>query len=540
MAGRRLMSMDVRELLLRFRSGQINRSIAREVGIARKTLARYRRLAESRGLLEGEMVDMRRLDEMLEESQPKINLPAAIYKAEPFREPIEMLRRQGVEMKTVFLRLRDQHGFAGSSSALYRFVRRIEDRAPEGFVRIETAPGEQAQVDFGSAGMIANPATGELRKAHFFVMTLSYSRHQFVRFVFDQTVSTWLRCHREAFEYFGGVTEKIVLDNLKAAIVRAVLHDPAVQRSYRELAELYGFLISPCRPKTPRHKDKVESGVRYVKRSFLAGRKFRDINDANEQALVWVETIAGVRIHGTVKERPLHRFEIERGALRPLATAPYDFEVWKTAKLHPDCHICLDEAFYSAPHRLIGKTLWVRSNVREVVIFHDYCRVATHPWGPRGTRRTNPAHYPPHKAAYLMATPQYCMDQARMVGPYTADLVGRLLDERPLDHLRTAQAVLRLREKYGANRLEAACRRAICFDDPRYGTLKRILDHGLEAEPLPDFDAPRPPGRVYVFARPGSEIFSNQGGSDHGSETSVDPQAQVLAAVGHSGNAGCP
>lgn len=509
------MTLDVRELMRRLRAGESHRAIARDLGVARKTVTKYRDVAREEGFLEGPLPPAQELDRCLVERMPESGLPRQEFKAGPYREVVEDLRRRGVEVMALFQRLRDDHGFAGSYSGVLRYVRHLEGMNPTGFVRLEVTPGEEAQVDFGSAGEMVDPRTGEIRKAWAFVMTLSWSRHQYSTFVFDQKLGTWLRCHREAFEYFGGVPRKIVMDNLKAAIVKAVFHDPVAQRSYRECAEHYGFLISPCRPYTPRHKGKVESGVRYVKRNFLAGRESGVITRENSDLLNWVERVAGTRIHGTTKERPLERFlQAEKAALLPLPRSGYDSGIWKKAKLHPDCHVVVDGAYYSASHRLIGRTLWVRTNGRDVHIFHDYERVASHPWGPPGTRRTLDAHYPPGKAAWLMATPRFCVRRAEEIGEAAHELIERLLGERPLDRLRTAQAVLRLADKYGARRLEQACRRALCFDDVSYGTLKRILEKGLEADPLPEI-ASLPLGRSYVFARPGSEIFQ-QGGTDHG------------------------
>jgi transposase len=540
MAGRRLMTLDVRELVRRLRAGQTDRAIAHDLRVARKTVAKYRALAQEEGFLEGALPSAEELDRRLGERLTHSTLPRQSFKAARFEEVIRKLRRQGVEMKALCQRLQEDHGFTGSYSSLRRFVRHLEASDPEAFVRIEVDPGEEAQVDFGSAGEMADPKTGELKKAWVFVMTLSHSRHQYATFVFDQKVETWLRCHREAFEWFGGVPKKVVVDNLKAAIVRAVLHDPVVQRSYRELAEHYGFLISPCRPRTPQHKGKVESGVHYVKRNFLAGRDFRDVVEANEKLIEWVEKTAGTRIHGTTKDRPLARFlEAEQDRLLDLPTTPFDLGVWKKAKLHADCHVVVDSAYYSAPHRLIGQRLWVRTNGRDVHIFHDYERVATHVWGPPGTRRTNKAHYPPDKVAWLMKTPQWCRKRSQAIGPTTADFVGRLLGERPLDRLRTAQAILRLADKYTPRRLEEACRRSLFFNEVSYISLKRILEKGLESEPLPDV-IPLSRKR-YLFARPGSEIFTIlKGGLDHGHQVPVDTQAQGFAVVGDSGNTGRP
>jgi hypothetical protein len=342
-------------------------------------------------------------------------------------------------------------------------------------------------------------------------MTLSWSRHQYVRFVFDQEVATWLRCHRDAFEWFGGVPRRIVLDNLKAAILKAAIHDPVVQRAYRECAEHYGFLIAPCRPRTPEHKGKVEQGgVHYVKRNFLAGRDLRDRLDADEKVLTWCNGTAGLRTHGTTQEQPLRRFEdVERAALLPLPDAPYALAVWKKAKLHPDCHVVFEKAYYSAPHRLIGESLWVRAADTSVTIFHEHEAIASHPRAVRpGQRRTNPDHLPPDKVAGMMATPTYCLERASAIGPRTFDLVERLLGDRPLDRLRTAQAVLKLAHKYSPRRLEAAVTRALRFDETSYAAIKRILVRGLDLEPLPlDLGAAAPALPVPLFARPWTDFF---------------------------------
>jgi transposase len=502
--------LDVREILRRFQAGETDRAIARALGVARRTVSRYRRLAGAAGYGDGTLPAPEELERWLKERMPESPFTSQAYKAAPYREVIEKLRRAGVERQAILERLREDHGYTGSYASIWRYVEHLEGgRPPEAFCRIETLPGEEAQVDFGYAGHLIDPRTGKERRAWVFVMTLSYSRHQYARFVFDQKLATWLRLHEEAFQSFGGVPRKVVIDNTKTAIVKAALYDPIVQRTYREFAEHYGFLISPCRPRTPEHKGKVESGVGYVKRNFLAGRPPMPIVQGNEKLLVWVEETAGMRIHGTTKERPLARFlEIERAALLPLPCASYDHGIWKQAKLHPDCHVVIDGAYYSAPHRLIGRKLWVRTNGREVVIFHDYERVATHPWGPPGSRQTNPAHYPPEKVAYLLATPASCQKRARTIGEATAELVDRLFAERPLDRLRAVQAILRLARKYGPKRLEAAARRALLFGETSYGTVKRILEKGLENDPLPEALAlPPTEKRTYAFARPGSEIF---------------------------------
>lgn len=500
--------LDVREILRRLQLGQGDREVSRELHVSRKTVTKYRLWASGQELLEGPLPDPGRLQALLMTSFTTAPPPRMVSSVEPHRDRVLELRRQKVECQAILARLQEERGFSGSYKSVWRFVRSMEPQTPEAVVRVETPPGQEAQVDFGYAGRILDPRDGRIKKAWGFVMTLSWSRHQYVEFVFDQEVATWLRCHRNAFTWFGGLPAKVVLDNLKAAIVKAALYDPVVQRAYREFAEHYGFLISPCRPRTPQHKGKVEQGgVHYLKRNFLAGRSLRDVVQANDLVLGWCEQTAGTRIHGTTKEKPIERFEqTERAVLQALPTAPYALAVWKKAKLHPDCHVVFESAFYSAPHRLIGKTLWVRAADTSVTIFHEHELVATHPRAAsRGQRRTHPDHLPPAKIAGLMATPAHCLRQAAEIGPQTSELVGRLLGERPEDRLRSVQAILKLAHKYSPRRLEAACARALRFDETSWGAIKRILEAGLDLEPVP---AVTPPAQQpSLFARPWTDFF---------------------------------
>ncbi len=263
--------MDVYEVLRLLQLQKSDRTIASALGINRKTVGKYRLWATEQGLLGQRTLPSREeLHRRLAETWPGALPPQNISSVAPFRAVITELREQGVEVAAIFHRLQDEHGYTGSYSSVWRFVSSLEPQRPDVVVRIEVKAGEEAQVDFGYAGRLLDPASGKLRPAWAFVMTLSWSRHQYVEFVFDQKSSTWLLCHRHAFEYFGGVPERVVVDNLKAAVVRAAWDDPEVQRTYRECAEHYGFLIAPCRPRTPEHKGKVEQGgVHYVKRNFL-------------------------------------------------------------------------------------------------------------------------------------------------------------------------------------------------------------------------------------------------------------------------------
>nr|WP_232502920.1 IS21 family transposase [Solidesulfovibrio magneticus] len=320
-------------------------------------------------------------------------------------------------------------------------------------------------------------------------MTLAWSRHQYAEIVRDQKIETWLGCHRRAFEFFGGVPARVIIDNPKCAITKACYHDPVVQRSYAEFAESYGFLVSPCPPRDPQKKGRVEAGVKYIKNNFMPLRDFRSLRDANDQLLDWVMSMAGNRIHGTTKEQPLAMFvETEKHVLRSLPDVPLELAVWAKVKLHGNCHVEFRRCYYSAPHRLVRQTLWLRATETTVQIFHDNELVAIHSRLSRpGSKATVQEHQPPEAQAYIMHDPQWCLAQAEKVGLACRECIDALFSHKVLDNLRAAQGTLQLKKKYGAKRLEAACRRALDHHDPRYNTVKRILEKGLDVLPRPVF-----------------------------------------------------
>jgi transposase len=492
--------MDIRELLRHIRSTDSDRAVQRATGIDRRTVQRYRAWAIEQGLLTGPLPALDELQRLVAQTLTTPAPPQMISSVEPFRDVVVELRMQGIEMMAIWERLKER-GYAGSYSSIRRFVHTLEPRQPEVTGRVETAPGEEAQVDFGYAGRMLDPHTGVLRKAWAFVMVLGWSRHMFVEFVWDQTVATWLQLHRRAFEFFGGVPQRVVIDNLKAGITKACWDDPQVQLAYRECAEHYGFLIAPCRPRTPEHKGKVEQGgVHYVKRNFLGGRTPTTLSQANADVLEWCLTTAGQRMHGTTKTQPLARFEqIEQARLQPLPPVPYDLAIWKLATLHRDCYVVFAHAFYSAPFRLIGQQLRVRGGSTEVRIYtEDFQLVATHPRAQQaGERVTHPHHLPPQKLAGLLFAEENCRAAATDIGPATRQVVEALLGAGVIDRRRTTLRLLRLRERYGDERLERACRRALRFDAATYGTIKRILQQELDQEELPPA-APPAPARTFV------------------------------------------
>ncbi len=501
--------MDIRNLLRYLQDTPNISAIARATGLNWRTIQRYRSWAEQHALLEGPLPSLEDLQQLLSSSLPSPSPPQTISSLEPFRELVIQLHADGVEGTAILQRLHER-GYTGTLSSLYRFLKRLEPHRPKATVRIERAPAEEAQVDFGYAGRLLDPDTLLPRKAWAFVMTLAWSRHQYVEFVFDQSLPTWIHLHRNAFRFFGGVPKRVVLDNLKAGITKACFDDPHIQTSYRECAEHYGFLLAPCAPRTPEHKGKVEQGgVHYVKRNFLGGRTPTSLTVANADVLLWCRTTAGLRDHGTTHEQPLLRFQTtEQAQLKPLPPTPYDLALWKRVKLHRDCFVVFEQAFYSAPFRLIGQTLWVRGGAQEVRLYtSDYALVATHARAEHaGERFTHPDHLPPEKAPGVLWTPETCRALAVEVGPATSQVVQTLLADTTIDRHARVVRILKLRGTVGDSRLEAACARALQFDDLTYATLKRILERGLESEPAP---APQPSAPARTFARSASELLGH-------------------------------
>jgi hypothetical protein len=350
------------------------------------------------------------------------------------------------------------------------------------------------------------------------VMTLCFSRHQYVEFVFDQTVMTWLGCHRRALEWFAAVQTRVIIDNPKCAITRACTRDPVVQRSYAECAEGYNFKIDPCPPADPAKKGVVESGVKYVKGNFLPTRTFRDLADLNAQAYRWVLEEAGMRIHGTTRQQPLERFLIEKPLMRNLPDVAPDLGSWNRLKLHRDCHVKLDYVLYSAPFALIGQTLWVRATDVSISIFQDYRLVATHVRARRpGDRRTVLDHLPPDAREFFAHDRQWCLQQAHAIGPACTDLIDQLLGDRIVERLRGAQGVLGLARTYGAKRLEAACLRALAHASPAYRTVKSILVGGFDQRPMQghSIDSQSVYGRDARFARDAKTLFDSDDDTRH-------------------------
>lgn len=496
-----------RQALLRMRQGDSDRDLARSRLMGRRSAAALRALAEERSWLGSEAVLPNDAEIAAAIKIPK-RARSTVSQLEPLRAQIASWYGQGVSGVVIHTALKREHGYTGSYSSVRRVLLSLQSvQPPDTTVRLSFAPGEAAQVDFGAGPMLADSA-GRVRRTWAFVMTLCFSRHQYVEFVWDQTVATWLGCHRRAFEWFAAVPCRTIIDNAKCAITKACVHDPQVQRSYADCAEGYGFRIEACPPHDPQKKGIVESGVKYLKGNFLPLRSFRDMADLNAQAKRWVMEEAGIRRHGTTGEAPLTLFGAERPMMRPLPAIAPDLGVWSQVSVHRDCHVQFDRAFYSAPYRLVGKRLWLKASDGMVTLYEGFHPVAAHGRASHpGQRRTLADHLPPNARTFFAHDRAWCLQQAERIGPACTELVAQLLADHIVERLRAAQGVLRLEKPYSAPRLEAACARALAHESPFYRTVKGILAGGHDLVPGQAI-APAKATHTGRFARAAASLFA--------------------------------
>lgn len=482
MANRRFEVHEIRNVITRMRLGETDRQISRAGLMGRNKAATLRRLAIEREWLNKDAPMPS--NEVIAAAMRPATTPAYTSTIDPFAEQVLAWAKRGVSGVAIHQTLKRSFGFTGAYSSARRFLQRQLKAEPATTVILDFKPAEAAQIDFGAGPQLINWETGEVVKTWFFVMTLAFSRHQYVEFVLDQKVETWLGCHRRAFEFFGGVPTKLIIDNPKCAITKACYYDPEVQRAYADCAEGYGFLISPCPVADPAKKGIVEAGVKYVKGNFLPLREFRNLADLNRQAQEWVLGVAGNRIHGTTREQPLRRFvEAEKDFLKALPDAPPELVGWAQVKLHGDCHVQFEKCRYSAPYKLVHDHLWLRYTEKTVQLYKDEKLVAVHQRLRKpGQRSTKQEHFPPEALAYLMHDPQACLEKAEEIGNGCLEVVESLFADKVLDKLRAVQGILGLSKKYGKTRLEAACNYALYHHVTTLRAIKRILERGFDQQ----------------------------------------------------------
>jgi transposase len=508
----------LQELVRLHRMGTGAREVARLLGISPNTERLWREQLGSAGLLTGPAEDLPGMD-ALEAVVPPRTPPQQVSSVAGLQGRIESLHAKGASPKAIWDRLRlDDPAFAGSYYAVKRLCVQLDKAAPprsvDVAIPVETLPGKVAQVDFGYAGMVVEPSTGKQRRGWVFVMVLGHSRHQFDKVVFDQSAATWQQLHVEAFAFFGGVPEVIVPDNLKSAVTLAAFglgNDPALNRSYRELARHFGFKIDPTPPRAPKKKGKVERAVQYVKRSAIATLpEGLNVHAVNRELTRWCLEIAGTRVHGTTRRRPLEVFEAEeRGELLRLPERPFVPVVWKKAKVHRDSHIVFAGALYSVPWKHLGAEAWVRATPDQVCVYVDDKRVADHARHGAGARSTVDAHLPDDRRDFRHRGRGWWEQQARAIGPEAGLLITEIFDDEDVLYpLRKVQAIVKHLEGFPRERAENTARRARRFGVHGFQGVKEILKKGLDFEALPPELPLAAPPQTFRFTRPVGDMLA--------------------------------
>ena len=287
-----------------------------------------------------------------------------------FHEVIDPMLELGLSAQRIYQDLATGHGFGGSYSSVRRYVGELKASEPQQVFRIESLPGEELQVDFGLGAPVVVKG-GKPRRTWLFRAVLSYSRKGYSEVVLRQDTETFLRVLENAARYFGGVPQLLNFDNLKAAVVKADWYDPAMNPKLADFCRHYGMTPMSCRSYTPQHKGKVERGVGYAKGNALKGRTFASLSEQNAHLLHWEEQVADKRVHGTTRRQVAAMFEEERKALGPLPASVYECYQEGRRKVHRDCFVEVDKAYYEAPPEYIGRRLWVRWDGRMVRLLNE-------------------------------------------------------------------------------------------------------------------------------------------------------------------------
>lgn len=368
----------------------------------------------------------------------------------------------------------------------HRFRRRLRVKAsvsPAVTIRLEHKSGERTQIDYCDGIAIVDRATGEKRKTHLFCGVLPFSSYAFGEFVWNQKLASFIESHERMWAYFGGVTPYVVIDNLKAGVKKAHRYDPDVNPTYCDYGNHQGFAVLPARPYTPRDKACVEATIGAIQRSFfqeVRNRSFYSLDDLNRAFRSFLDRFNKqvMKDHGQSRSE---RFVAERSLLQPLPTQRFELTEWKSAIVHPDCHIQLEKNLYSVPHRFVGQTVRVRLGSKLLEVFADGECIATHPrQKSAGNVLTNELHYPEGKREVQSFHVQSALAEARTIGPHTEELVTQLTSSKhPLRYLRRLQGILRIyrSEAVSLEAAEYASKMAVSYKRPRVDYIKGCVEH---------------------------------------------------------------
>ena len=388
---------------------------------------------------------------------------------------VEKLEK-GLTAQRIFQDLQEEQGFAGRYPSVRRYVALLEAKTELPFRRIETAPGYEMQVDYGS-GAPCRDAEGKRFRTHVFRLVLSHSRKGYSEAVRRLTTESFIRSLENAFRALGGVPEVVVFDNAKAVVTQADWYDPELNPKIMEFCRHYDFTLLPTRPRTPRHKGKIERGVGYVKSNGLRGREFESLQAENEFLQEWERKVADTRIHGTTKRHVGELFEkVERAALRPLPASLFPIYEEKRRRVSRDGHIEVARAFYSVPPEYLGREVWVRWNDQTVrVLNHRFEQIALHCRKPEGKFSTLHEHLASEKINSVERGAEYLLQKVRLIGASAARWAEGALEAHGVSGMRIIMGLLSLSKKYESHAINAACETAWKNRAFRYRIVKKLL-----------------------------------------------------------------
>jgi transposase len=395
---------------------------------------------------------------------------------EPYRTAIQAKLDQGLSAQRIFQDLVGEHGFAGGYDSVKRFVRRMGQSRALPMRRMECAAGEEAQVDFGTGAPVIGP-DGKRRKTHVFRIVLSHSRKAYSEVTYRQTTEDFIGCLENALWHFGGCPKVLVIDNLRAAVQHPDWFDPELVPKLRSFCQHYGVVILPTKPYMPRHKGKVEAGVKYVQNNALKARKFPSLAKQNDHLAHWEATVADTRIHGTTRRQVGQVFvSQERPVLGPLPRERFPCFQEAPRKVSRDGHVEVAKAYYSVPPEYLGHTVWARWDKRLVRIFNQrFEQIALHTRHEQGRFSTHAQHLAPEKIHGLERGVAYLLAQVRGIGPQTHQWAEAMLHARGIEGTRVLQGVLSLTRRHPSETLEKACQIALSHGAFHLRTLRQLI-----------------------------------------------------------------
>jgi transposase len=486
---------ELRDVIRRLKLGHGVRDIQRSTGVHRTIIRKLKETAEEIGWLapEAELPSEQQIEEARRCVDSAEKASSLFQQLAAHHEDFKRWHEDEYTAVVMHSLIRDR--VPCSLSTIDRYLRSQFPKAVKGVMRRGTVAGKVMEVDFGYLGITYDANTQRNRRTWVFSGRLRHSRRAWRERCFDQKQQTFFVCHIHAFEYFGGVVDRAVPDNTKAAVVRASFQDPIVNRAYRALAEHYGFLIDPCPPYRANLKGGVESDIKYIKKNFwpIFRERQRQLGrtipcaDELEQALEqWGAEVADKRLVGGVGRSPEEIFATEEAAaLKPLPSTRWDPLSWGEPSVGPDWRVQFEKGFYSVPHIYIGHQVLVYGDRTRVRIYSGNREIALHarvkqPWG----KSIKDEHAPPHKQEWLSIDRSGLVKWAHRLGQPVGELAAAILADKAVDGMRPVRALIRLADTYSAERLSVACRRALLYETVTYRSVKEILRHNLDRLPL--------------------------------------------------------